>query len=65
MILPLPRLILPVALGSLLTCHALHADPLPDFSLEDVNATSPRFGDSISPRDYLQQVSAYYFGTAT
>ena len=38
---------------------------LADFSLEDVNPTSPRFGQSVSPSDYLGQVSAWYFGHAT
>jgi hypothetical protein len=36
-----------------------------DFSLDDTNPTSPRFGTSVSPRDYLGQISAWYFGTAT
>lgn len=38
---------------------------VPDFSLLDVNATSSRFNQSISPRDYLGQVSGWYFGHAT
>jgi hypothetical protein len=33
-----------------------------DFSLIDVNANSPTHAQSVSPRDYLNQVSAYYFG---
>jgi len=37
---------------------------MPAFSLVDVNPTSPTFNTSVSPRDYLQQVSAYYFGYA-
>ncbi len=40
-------------------------DPKSDFSLADVNTTSPRAGESVSPRDYLQKVSAWYFGHAT
>jgi hypothetical protein len=39
--------------------------PRPDFALEDVNASSPTSGQSVSPRDYLGNVSAYYFGHAT
>lgn len=35
---------------------------MPDFSLNDVNETSPTFGQPISPRNYLQEVSAWYFG---
>jgi hypothetical protein len=34
---------------------------VPDFSLRDVNASSPRYGEQISPRDYLRRVSIYYF----
>lgn len=37
----------------------------PDFSIQDVNDTSPRFNDMVSPRDYQGQVSAWYFGHAT
>ena len=35
---------------------------IPDFSLQDVNFTSPSQGLPISPRDYLTQVTAWYFG---
>lgn len=38
---------------------------VPDFSLVDVNATSSRFNENISPRDYTGGVSAWYFGHAT
>jgi len=41
------------------------ADALPDFSLPDVNAASARLGETVSPREYLGQVSAWYFGHAT
>ena len=37
----------------------------PDFHLTDVNATSSTSGQAVSPRDYLEQVSAWYFGHAT
>jgi hypothetical protein len=37
----------------------------PDFALADVNPTSATFAQSVSPRDYLQKVSAWYFGHAT
>lgn len=36
-----------------------------DFSLQDVNESSPTFGQVVSPRDYLEQVSGWYFGRAT
>lgn len=39
--------------------------PAPDFTLPDVNPNSPRFGQEVSPRDYLEQVSGWYFGHAT
>lgn len=35
---------------------------VPEFSLIDVNSTSPTFEQQISPRDYLQQVSGWFFG---
>lgn len=38
---------------------------VPDFSLPDVNSTSATYGMSVSPRDYLEQVSGWYFGHAT
>ena len=41
------------------------ADALPDFALTDINPASPRFNESISPRDYLGEVSAWYFGHST
>jgi hypothetical protein len=40
-------------------------NPAPDFSVVDVNETSPRFDEMVSPRDYLGEVSAWYFGHAT
>ena len=36
-----------------------------DFSLPDTNPSSPTVGQTISPRDYLQQVSGWYFIKAT
>ena len=40
-------------------------DALPDFSLTDVNANSARYQEAVSPRDYLGQTSAWYFGHST
>jgi hypothetical protein len=34
---------------------------MPDFQLVDDNVLSDRFGETISPREYLQQVSGWYF----
>ncbi|MCO6458151.1 MAG: hypothetical protein J5I93_22835 [Pirellulaceae bacterium] len=36
-----------------------------DFSLLDTNPTSPTHNQPVSPRDYLGQVSGWYFGHAT
>ena len=36
-----------------------------DFLLDDVNPASPRFGEAVSPRDYTDDISAWYFGQAT
>lgn len=41
------------------------ADPMPDFTLQDVNPNSPTFDQGVSPRDHLQEVSAWYFGHST
>jgi len=38
---------------------------VPDFHLPDVDDDSPRAGQTVSPRDYLLQVSAYYFSDAS
>ncbi|NUO48314.1 MAG: hypothetical protein HOV80_05605, partial [Polyangiaceae bacterium] len=40
-------------------------DLAPDFSLLDVNPASSTSGQPVSPRDYLQRVSGWYFGHAT
>jgi hypothetical protein len=37
----------------------------PDFRLQDVSVSSPRRQTMVSPRDYIMQVSGYYFGAAT
>jgi hypothetical protein len=34
----------------------------PDFGLVDVSPTSATSGEVVSPRDYLEQVSGWYFG---
>jgi hypothetical protein len=39
-------------------------NPMPDFSLLDVNETSSSYNTYVSPTDYLGQVSAWYFGSA-
>jgi hypothetical protein len=37
---------------------------VPDFSLNDENTTSATYNTDVSPRDYLGQISAWYFGNA-
>lgn len=39
--------------------------PVTDFALVDVNAGSPSFGETVSPRDHQGQVSLWFFGHAT
>ena len=53
---------------ALMSAGSATADPgeqVPDFSLIDVNETSSTYSQGVSPRDYLSQVSAWYFGHAT
>lgn len=38
---------------------------MPDFSLQNVNPNAVPTGNMVSPRDYLGQVSAWYYGHAT
>jgi hypothetical protein len=38
---------------------------MPAFSLLDVNPASGTFNQAVSPRQYLGQVSGWYFGHAT
>ena len=40
-------------------------DAVPDFSILDINPESPRHDELVSPRDYVGQISAYYFGHST
>lgn len=38
---------------------------VPDFSLIDENTTSATYQQSVSPRDFIAQGSAWYFGHST
>ena len=58
----LHKAILVAAMGTAPGCRA---GPLPAFSLEDINPLSERYGDEISPNDYAQQVTGWYFIHAT
>lgn len=40
-------------------------EQLSDFSLEDVNSTSATAGSYISPRNYQEMATAWYFGHST
>ena len=40
-------------------------DQAPDFMLIDVNPNSASFEQAVSPRDYLEKVSGWYFAHAT
>ncbi len=41
------------------------SDLVPDIALEDVNPSSPFFGTKVSPRNFRDKVSAWYFGHST
>jgi hypothetical protein len=60
--------LVPVILGVLfIACSVIPlraGEVVPDFKLLDLNPNSVRFATSVSPRDYLLQVSGYYFGAA-
>ncbi|MCB9683518.1 MAG: hypothetical protein H6735_00590 [Alphaproteobacteria bacterium] len=50
------------------TDTAVHTGPVlpaPDWSLADVNDTSPSYAQQVSPRDELLKVSGWYFTHAT
>lgn len=38
---------------------------MPDFVLEDVNLSSATYQQTVSPREKLDRVSAWYFGHST
>lgn len=44
--------------------RAVAADLVPDFQLQDYNATSPTYLQFVSPRDFLGTTTAWYFGYA-
>lgn len=35
--------------------------PVADLALMDINPSSPTYGAMVSPRDYLEQVSGWFF----
>jgi hypothetical protein len=59
----MPRILCCLAIGLAgLLSHA--GDVAPNFSLPDVNPGSPRTTRMVSPRDYIMQVTGFYFGDA-
>ncbi len=44
---------------------ARSGEVLPDFTLDDVNPTSPTSGEPVSVADQRGRVSAWYFGHST
>lgn len=53
------------AVVALAGTNTVFGQPVEDFHLNDVNPLSPRYGNPVSPRDYLLQVSGFYFGAAS
>ena len=54
-----------MTLAAVLTAGTSGASELArDFKLTDQNPNSARWGKTVSPRNYMWQVSAYYFGDA-
>ncbi|MFT4624981.1 MAG: hypothetical protein ACI8PZ_003647 [Myxococcota bacterium] len=53
------------AVSEVVTSLVVSPDAKPDFHIFDVNDTSPTFDTEVSPRDYLEKVSGWYFGHAT
>ncbi|MHB8873183.1 MAG: hypothetical protein ACYC8T_05800 [Myxococcaceae bacterium] len=49
----------------LLACSPGPSGHVSDFRLPDVSPGSPRFGQEVSPRDYLDRVSGWYFTKTT
>lgn len=45
--------------------HLAMDTPVADFHLMDVNLSSTTADQQVSPRDYLEQVSGWYFGHST
>ena len=65
--------LLPIALAVAWGCGDDAPDPsgmptgtlAPDFALVDVNPNSATHDSTVSPRGYLDRVSAWYFGHST
>lgn len=64
--------IMPLVVLAVLAAACSDDDPaapgnsaVPDFAVIDVNPASVTGAQVVSPRDYLQKVSAWYFGHAT
>ena len=70
---PIPVAVLAVALAAVLACDDDEAPNqpqppagvVPDFSLLDVNENSATHNQQVSPRQYEEKISAWYFGHST
>ena len=62
---PLPIVITLVGVMGCSSVAPLADAPVADFSLLDVNPSSPSVGEAVSPRDTLGRVSLWFFGHAT
>ena len=58
-------LLLAACQGSLEYTNLNPDAPVADFYLTDVNQTSTTANQAVSPRDYLEHVSGWYFGHST
>jgi hypothetical protein len=59
--LPLPSLAMLATLGC--TGSGFDSgDLMPNFALEDTNASSASYGELVGPSDYYGRSSAWYFG---
>ena len=47
--------------GATDTGYTVATDAPGDWTLDDLNPDSPRYGEPVSPRDYISRVSGYYF----
>ena len=70
---PIPVAVLAVVLAAALACDddeapnqpVPPAGVVPDFTLLDVNPNSATHDQQVSPRQYEEKISAWYFGHST
>lgn len=59
------RLLLHAGAVELPEGEGIPGEVVSDFSLQDVNTASATYTQAVSPRDFLDQTSVWYFGHAT